>query len=116
MVKDENANETDFINEVKIIEQSGHLFNPNKEFVIQNDFSKGHKFLVQTIKEEDDALGIFNYKQLKKRFDLKSVSAIRHSVLWSISFDEDSKEDIVNQILETNILNNPYTHIRYRYE
>lgn len=113
LVKDENASEADFIDEVKKIEQSGHLFNPNKEFVIQNDFSKGQKFLVQTIKEEDDALGLFNYKQLKKRFSLKSIKAIRHSVLWSISYDE---ENFVNQILETNILNNPYTHARYRYE
>jgi len=116
LVKDENASEADFINEVKIIEQSGHLFNPNKEFIIQNDFSKGQKFLVQTIKEEDDALGLFNYRQLKKRFALKSICSIRHSVLWSVDFEKDSEKSIVKQILKTNIFNNPYTHARYRYE
>ncbi|MFA5670378.1 MAG: phosphoribosylformylglycinamidine synthase subunit PurQ [Balneolaceae bacterium] len=116
LVKDENATEEDFINEVEKIEQSGHLFNPNKEFLIQNSFSKGQKILVQTIKEKDDAIALFTYRQLKKRFDLKSVSSIRHSILWSIDLKGDPQKNIIKQILKTNIFNNPFTHVRYHYE
>ncbi|MFA7539964.1 MAG: phosphoribosylformylglycinamidine synthase subunit PurQ [Sphaerochaetaceae bacterium] len=108
------ATKEEFAKEVTQVCQSGHLFNPNKEFLGDISHKKGTKFLIRS-DEKYDTVGRLYYQQLKKSFNLKSIAALQHAILWIVSVEKGDEKKVLKQILKSNIFNNRYSHKRYLY-
>ncbi|MFA5514634.1 MAG: hypothetical protein WDA17_06980, partial [Sphaerochaetaceae bacterium] len=105
----------EFEKEVKTISFSGELFNPNKEFIINDLKEEGFKFLIRSCSEEE-IVGKQLIQRLKNRYQIENCESIKYSVIWVVNVDGPNKVQVIKDVLKTNIFNNPFSHKRYLYE
>jgi phosphoribosylformylglycinamidine synthase I len=91
------------------IENSGVLFNDRKERVVST-LPQAESILV---KSREDLTGQQKLQVLHDHFNMHGVKNIHHGVIWCFEHEQDA--DLLNQILQTNIIANPYVHDSYRY-
>jgi phosphoribosylformylglycinamidine synthase len=91
------------------IKKSGVLFNERKE---TETFPNSNSYLVRA---KDDLLGLQKLQSLQDHFSIKGVSAIHHGVLWQFICEETKMSALMDEILHTNIICNPYAHDCYQY-
>ncbi len=91
------------------IKESGVLFNESKEKAVT--IPAGEFFLVRP---KEDSLGQLLCQRLQHHFAIDGVQAIHRGVLWHFS-SEDTNIDLADNILQTNIIRNPYAHDCYHY-
>lgn len=96
------------------IKRSGVLFNERKEIELTKKEMSAKKTPSFLVRAKDDLLGQQKLQTLKDHFSIDGVHAISHSVLWHFIPDTDSA-DYNDQILQTNIVFNPYAHDCYHY-
>lgn len=94
---------------IQKIKASGVLFNDRKEMEAK---TKTTGYLVRP---KEDLLGQEKLQMLKNHFDIQQVNNIQHGLLWYFTFEDDKMADRVTQILNTNIIYNPYAHDCYQY-
>ena len=94
------------------IKARGVLYNDRKERIIPRDDNDGVvSFLVRA---KEDMLGQQKSQMLKNHFNIEGVSAIRHSILWSVNAASSEKKDaVLAHIINSHILYNPYAHDCY---
>ncbi len=94
------------------IENSGELFNSNKEFLseitLENDCAS---FL---IRPKDDIKGRSKLESLTNRFEINTIKSVKFGVVWNLKVRRGNLESILGDILETNIFFNPLSHECYR--
>ena len=93
------------------IEDTGELYNSNKEFV--SKVIKKEKTKSFLIRQKDDILGRSKLQSLKEKFEIEEISNIKRGVIWNLTINSGNFESIINQILETHILYNPLTYECY---
>ena len=93
------------------IEETGELYNSNKEFV--SKVIKKEKTKSFLIRQKDDILGRSKLQSLKEKFEIEEISNIKRGVIWNLTINSGNFESIINQILETHILYNPLTYECY---
>ena len=121
----------------KIQEQittSGELFNNNKERLIRNptlpsllrkggfapsssaegEVRRGSRCLL--VRHREDFIGEQKREVLASRFDLKNVTKITKGTLWKITGPHDTIDTLVDKILATHILFNPYSQECLEYD
>ena len=92
------------------IKNSGVLFNERKETEAR---SLSKSFLVRS---KDDLQGLQKVQSLQDHFSIKGVSAIHHGVLWQFVCDDNTNlPALMDEILHTHIICNPYAHDCYQY-
>lgn len=99
---------------IQQIKQCGVLFNERKEMELsQSDFTPAStSFLVRA---KEDLIGQQKLQVLQDHFSIQGVQAIQHGVLWQFFAENANIADLNNQILQTNIIFNPYAHDCYQY-
>lgn len=100
---------------ITAIKKSGVLYNERKESVLNvNDLSKQNtaQFLVRP---KEDLLGQQKLQTLKDHFSLSGVDAIHYGVLWQFATEAANMNELINNVLHTNIICNPYAHECYQY-
>ena len=105
----ESSNNSDSV--MKKIEDTGELYNSNKEFV--SKVIKKEKTKSFLIRQKDDILGRSKLQSLKEKFEIEEISNIKRGVIWNLTINSGNFESIINQILETHILYNPLTYECY---
>ena len=73
--------------------------------------------------DNNNEIGQQKLQMLQDHFAVSDVAAIIHGVLWQITLNQEkivsttdkTFSDIINAILQTNILFNPYSHDYYEY-
>lgn len=92
------------------IKESGVLFNDRKEKIVtqKNLHFSGKTFLVRA---KEDMIGQQKQQMLAHHFGVNGIHAIRHSILWQVSGDDNS----INKVINSHILFNPYAHDCYDY-
>lgn len=99
---------------LKNIEESGELFNSNKERLLdKNDLNPGVRFLVR---QKDDVLALKKLENLQGRFGLNEVKKLGRGIVWTITVTEGDRDSIIRQVLDSHILFNPLSHECTRYE
>jgi phosphoribosylformylglycinamidine synthase I len=93
------------------IKKSGVLYNERKEVECSPD-KASTLFLVRP---REDLTGQQKLQTLKDHFSLDGVQAIHHGVLWQFTADNANIPDLIDNILHTNIISNPYAHECYQY-
>ena len=105
----ESNNNSDSV--MKKIEDTGELYNSNKEFISR--VIKTEKTKSFLIRQKEDILGRSKLQSLKEKFEIDEISNIKHGVIWNLTINSGNFESIINQILETHILYNPLTYECY---
>ena len=105
----ESSNNSDSV--MNKIEDTGELYNSNKEFV--SKVIKKEKTKSFLIRQKDDILGRSKLQSLKEKFEIEEISNIKREVIWNLTINSGNFESIINQILETHILYNPLTYECY---
>ena len=105
----ESSNNSDSV--MNKIEDTGELYNSNKEFV--SKVIKKEKTKSFLIRQKDDILGRSKLQSLKEKFEIEEISNIKRGVIWNLTINSGNFESIINQILETRILYNPLTYECY---
>lgn len=100
---------------VQQINKSGVLFNERKEVQLTSDDVHTPATITFLVRAKDDLLGQQKLQTLRDHFSIQDVNDIRHSVLWQFSSDTVNVADLVDKILHTNIIFNPYAHECYQY-
>ena len=97
---------------LKKIDDTGELYNSNKEFISQPKDSKNiTSFLVR---QKQDMIGRAKYESLKKRFEIDGITDLKRGVIWNVTVNSGSFTSVLNDILGTHILFNPLSHECYR--
>ena len=86
--------------------QCGELYNSNKEYVCD---IPAHSSTVRIlVHDQEDFVGKQKLETLQNRFHIDAVSDIRHSTLWEIELSQVDDGKILQKILDTHILWNPF--------
>lgn len=95
------------------IKRSGVLFNDRKEKEVTHEVNENKE--VYLIRAKDNLLGEQKVQALQDHFAISDVQQIKQGVLWHFSSEEAKIADLINPILHTNIIYNPYAHECYQY-
>ncbi|MFQ6675116.1 MAG: phosphoribosylformylglycinamidine synthase I [Fidelibacterota bacterium] len=98
---------------IKEIEETGELFNSNKERVVTWNPDPGAVALL--VRYRDDFVGQQKLDVLRHRFQMNSIRHIRKGVLWTLTPRNGDPHDVLERVLQTHILFNPYSHVSFRY-
>lgn len=94
---------------INAIEQSGMLFNERKEARIpSSQLPQENIFLVRA---KEDLLGKEKQQGLMDSFNIQDINSIQHGILWHFSGENIN----IAELLQTNIIHNPYSHECYQY-
>jgi len=92
---------------IEQIKASGVLFNDRKEMLS----SKTQKATTILVRPKDDMVGRQKQQMLEDHFNVKGIHAIRHGILWGVA----TEKDLLDPIINSHILFNPYAHDYYYY-
>ena len=99
-------------NVLKQIEDSGELFNSNKEFL--SKLPKDQDTHSVLVRQKDDMHCQKKFNSLTQRFKIKNLLELKRGVVWNITIKNANFNPIFNNILNTNILHNPLSHECFR--
>jgi len=102
----------DHENVLKQIENSGELFNSNKEFL--SKLPKNLDTHSVLVRQKDDMYCQKKFNSLTQRFKIKNLLELKRGVVWNITIKNANFNNIFNNILNTNILHNPLSHECFR--
>lgn len=102
---------SDFRTIKKQIVESGELFNSNKEKIVENLVKDNTTYLL--VRYLDDSIGQQKKEQLTK-MNIHGIEYITKGILWQITATENI-DPVVQKVLETNILFNPYSQECFKY-
>jgi phosphoribosylformylglycinamidine synthase I len=96
------------------IKKSGVLYNERKETEVSANDKNIKKLLVRA---KEDLFGMQKLQTLKDHFSIEGVNAIHHGVLWQFSIETENAnmQELITNVLNTNIISNPYAHECYQY-
>ncbi len=95
------------------IKETGILFNVNKEKIMESQEIKNTQSIIFLVRAREDLFGQEKLELLKNNFDMAGVQHTTHSILWCVNTQDN---DIIEQIIQSAILFNPYTHDCYYYK
>ena len=97
---------------LKKIDDTGELYNSNKEFISQTRVSENTaSFLVR---HKEDMYGRVKFESLAERFEIYELTKLKRGVIWNVSINGGNFNTVLKDILNTHILYNPLSHECYR--
>jgi len=99
------------------IKKSGVLYNDRKEVELASLTvrpASAHT-VAYLVRPKDDLLGQQKQQTLNDHFSISGIQAISHGILWHFTCKNAMIADLAKQVLQTNIIFNPYAHDCYQY-
>ena len=97
------------------IEKTGELFNSNKEYIYDYKTEKNESSVTFLIRQKEDMLGRQKMQSLADRFNIQGLKEIRHGVLWNIKSKSSNFDLVIQKVLDSKILFNPFSQECYKY-
>ena len=94
------------------INDTGELYNSNKEFI--STIQRKENTASFLVRQKEDMIGRLKFESLTRRFEINEISQLKHGVIWNVIVNSGNFETILDQILDTHILFNPLSHECYR--
>lgn len=95
------------------IEETGELFNSNKEKPVTNSGSPGSVSLL--VRYRDDFVGQQKFEVLRNRFRMNGIRNVKKGILWTLTPRDSDPVDVMKRVLDSRILFNPFSHVCFRY-
>jgi len=99
-------------NSLKKIEDTGELFNSNKEYISAITAKKNSASFL--IRQKEDMHSQAKFESIRERFKINELVKLKRGVIWNISIKNTNFESVLNSIIDTNILFNPLSHECFR--
>jgi len=99
-------------NSLKKIEDTGELFNSNKEYISAITAKKNSASFL--IRQKEDMHSQAKFESIRERFRINELVKLKRGVIWNISIKNTNFESVLNSIIDTNILFNPLSHECFR--
>tara|TARA_Y100000590_G_scaffold463316_1_gene629793 strand:+ start:10624 stop:11883 length:1260 start_codon:yes stop_codon:yes gene_type:complete len=96
---------------LKKIDDSGELYNSNKEFISEVD--GGENTISFLVRQKDDVLSRATFEALKERFEIKGLCSLKRGVRWNLTVNGGNIDTVSQNILDTHILFNPLSQECY---
>lgn len=100
---------------IQQIKKSGVLYNERKEVELSSAALKSSTSAIFLVRPKEDLLGQQKLQTLRDHFSIHDVQAIHHGVLWQFTAENVNMSDLIDHVLHTNIISNPYAHECYQY-
>ncbi|OGT55819.1 MAG: phosphoribosylformylglycinamidine synthase I [Gammaproteobacteria bacterium RIFCSPHIGHO2_12_FULL_42_10] len=100
---------------IQQIKQSEVLYQNCKEKEWVASATPGEAAIAILVRAKEDLIGQKKLQTLQDHFGIQGVKTIKHSVVWFFSHATLSEKDLVDYILATHMISNPYAHDCYRY-
>lgn len=97
------------------IKKSGVLYNPRKEVEVSPKELKSAESIFFLVRPRDDLYGQQKLQMLKDHFSIEGVNAVHYGVLWQFTAENANMTELIDNVLHTNIISNPYAHECYQY-
>lgn len=97
-----------------VLESSGVIFNPRKEYVVRDELSKNESVLRFLVRPKEDMQGQETAQVLRDHFSC-DVASIMHGILWEVTVSSGNPKEICDAVLATHIFHNPYAHDCFHY-
>ena len=94
------------------INDTGELYNSNKEFI--STIQRKENTASFLVRQKEDIIGRSKFESLTRRFEINEISQLKRGVIWNVIVNSGNFETILDQILDTHILFNPLSHECYR--
>ena len=97
---------------LKKIENTGELFNSNKEYM--SSLSKEKNNASFLVRQKEDMHSQAKFESIRERFNINELKQLKRGVVWNISTKNTNFDSVLNNILDTNIFFNPLSHECFR--
>ena len=97
---------------LKRIDDTGELYNSNKEYISQTLSGENRASLL--VRQKEDMHGRAKFESLTERFEIHELIKLKRGVIWNVSVNGGNFETVLREILNTHILYNPLSHECYR--
>jgi hypothetical protein len=97
------------------IKNSGVLYNERKEVEVSSALLKTQANIHFLVRPREDLFGQQKLQTLRDHFSLGGLNAIHYGVLWQFTAENANISDLIENVLHTNIISNPYAHECYSY-
>jgi phosphoribosylformylglycinamidine synthase len=100
---------------LQTLKQTSVLYNEQKEIAISYRALELANMLSFLVRTKEDILGQCALQTLHRHFGLININAIYHGILWHFTSETVNIEEMIESILQTHIISNPYAHDCYQY-
>ena len=97
---------------LKKIEDTGELFNSNKEYISSIKTSENTACLL--VRQKEDMFCQSKFESLRERFSIKELIQLKRGIVWNIKIKNTNFQPVLDKIIDTNILFNPLSHECFR--
>lgn len=101
---------------MQAIKQAGVLFCDRKEQEMPADAIHKTRALSYLVRAKDDVHGHDMRQTLVDHYGFEAVKTVHHGIVWQFESDEADVTTLIDRILSTNMIGNPYAHECYRYD
>lgn len=101
---------------VEKIKMTGVLFNERKEYLVDTNHGFDTTSCSYLVRPKDDLIGQQKVQMLQDHFSINGVDAIHHGILWIFKSEDAKIGELINSVLNTNIIFNPYAHRCHEYK
>ena len=94
------------------IDESGELYNSNKEFISRAIAKENTtSFLVR---QKEDMIGRSKLETLTNRLEISGIANLNRGVIWNVTVNSGNLNDVLSGVLNTHLFFNPLSHDCYR--
>ncbi|KTD42956.1 phosphoribosylformylglycinamidine synthase I [Legionella parisiensis] len=98
------------------LKNTGLLYSDRKEREVSASELGSQNTLAYLVRAKEDLKGQQTLQTLNTHYAVQEINKIRHGVLWQFTSDETNVTALIDPILLTHIIGNPYAHECYRYD
>ena len=97
---------------LKKIEDTGELFNSNKEYISSIRTSENTACLL--VRQKEDMFCQSKFESIRERFSINELIQLKRGIVWNIKVKNTNFQPVLDKIIDTNILFNPLSHECFR--
>ncbi len=98
------------------LKKTGLLYSDRKEREVSSSELGAQNALAYLVRAKEDLKGQQTLQTLNTHYAIPQINKISHGVLWQFTSDEPHISALIDHILLTHIIGNPYAHECYRYD
>jgi phosphoribosylformylglycinamidine synthase len=98
------------------LKNTGLLYSDRKEREVAASELDSQNAFAYLVRAKEDLKGQQTLQTLNTHYAVQKINKIRHGVLWQFTSDETNVAALIDPILLTHIIGNPYAHECYRYD
>lgn len=105
----------DSADEFAQLKNTGLLYSDRKEREVSFNELNSNNTFAYLVRAKEDLKGQQTLQTLNTHYELPKINTINHGVLWQFTSEETDVSTLIDPILLTHIIGNPYAHECYRY-